>query len=188
MVGIEPEGVAVRPDGKVVYVTCEGDSTVHAIDAVTLATLATIPTKPRPRAIAFTTDGRRGMSTDEIGASLTVFDTATHKVLDTVPLAAAGSTLVRPMGIVSGPDGRGVYVTTGRGGSLLEVDIAARTVRRTLASVGQRPWGLALSADGRKAFTANGPSGDISIIDLERGTVEKKVKVGDSPWGIVYAK
>jgi YVTN family beta-propeller protein len=187
-VGIEPEGVSVRPDGKVVYVTCEGDSTVHAMDATTLATLATIPTKPRPRAIAFSRDGKRGMSTDEIGMGLTVFDTTTHAVLDTVSLASAGNPLIRPMGIVASPDGRSIYVTTGRGGSLLEVDLAGRSVRRTIAAVGQRPWGLALSTDGRKAFTANGPSGDISIIDLDRGVVEKRIKVGDSPWGIVYAK
>jgi YVTN family beta-propeller protein len=185
-VGIEPEGVAVRPDGKVVYVTCEGDSTVHALDATTLVTLATIPTKPRPRAIAFSRDGRRGMSTDEIGVALTVFDTTTHAVLDTVSLASPGNNLIRPMGIATAPDGRAVYVTTGRGGSLLEVDPASRSVRRTIAAVGQRPWGLALSTDGRKAFTANGPSGDISIVDLERGTVEKRVKVGESPWGVVY--
>lgn len=186
VVGIEPEGVAVRPDGKVVYVTCEGDSTVHALDATTLATLATIPTKPRPRAIAFSTDGKRGMSTDEIGVALTVFDTATHAVVATVSLASPGSSLIRPMGIVTAPDGRVAYVTTGRGGSVIEVDLANRTVRRTIAAVGQRPWGLALSADGRKAFTANGPSGDLSIVDLERGVVEKRIKVGDSPWGVVY--
>ncbi|MEQ1579749.1 MAG: hypothetical protein ABL964_04070 [Steroidobacteraceae bacterium] len=187
-VGIEPEGVAVRPDGKVVYVTCEGDSTVHALDATTLATLATIPTKPRPRAIAFSQDGKRGMSTDEVGVGLTVFDTTTHAVLDTVSLASAGNPLVRPMGIVTAPDGRLTYVTTGRGGSLLEVDLAARSVRRTIAMVGQRPWGLAVKPDGRKAFTANGPSGDISIVDLDRGVVEQRIKVGDSPWGIVYRR
>lgn len=188
VVGIEPEGVAVRPDGKVVYVTCEGDSTVHALDATTLATLATIPTKPRPRAIAFTRDGKRGMSTDEVGVGLTVFDTTTHAVVETLSLAAAGNALIRPMGIVTAPDGRVAYVSTGRGGSVLEVDLAGGSVRRTISAVGQRPWGLAISADGRKAFTANGPSGDISIVDLERGVVEKRVKVGDSPWGIVFAQ
>lgn len=186
VVGIEPEGVSVRPDGKVVYVTCEGDSTVHALDATTLATLATIPTKPRPRAIAFSRDGKRGMTTDEIGAAMTVFDTTTHAVLDTLSLASPANALIRPMGIVTSPDGRVAYVTTGRGGSVIEVDLSGRSVRRTIAAVGQRPWGLAISADGRKAFTANGPSGDISIVDLERGIVEKRIKVGDSPWGVVY--
>jgi YVTN family beta-propeller protein len=35
-VGREPEGVTVRPEGKVVYVTCEGEGEVVAIDAETL--------------------------------------------------------------------------------------------------------------------------------------------------------
>ena len=50
-----------------------------------------------------------------------------------------------------------------------------------------RPWGIGVSPDGRKIYTANGPSGDVSIVDLASGTVEKRVKVGGSPWGIAVA-
>jgi YVTN family beta-propeller protein len=45
-----------------------------------------------------------------------------------------------------------------------------------------------VSPDGRKIYTANGPSGDVSIIDVASGAVEKKVKVGGSPWGIAVAQ
>ncbi len=185
-VGVEPEGVSIRPDGKVVYVTCEGDGTVHALDAATLQPLATIPTRARPRAIAFSQDGSRGISTDEVGVALTVFDTKTHAVVETISLAAPGNALIRPMGIATSTDGRSIFVTTGRGGSLLQVDTGSRSVRRAMDGIGQRPWGLALSTDGRRAFTANGPSGDISIVDLEKWTIERRIKVGDSPWGVVY--
>ena len=35
-VGGEPEGVTVRPDGLVVYVTCEEDNEVYAVDSRSL--------------------------------------------------------------------------------------------------------------------------------------------------------
>jgi len=41
-VGEEPEGVTVRPDGKAVYVTSEGDGVVTAVDTSTLDVLARV--------------------------------------------------------------------------------------------------------------------------------------------------
>ena len=185
-IGVEPEGVAVRPDGKMVYVTCEGTGVVYAIDAGSMAIVAKIPTRPRPRAIVFARNGRSGFISDEMGAAITAFDTATHQVLRTIDLAAGAATPPRPMGLATSPDGERLYVTTGRGGALIEIDLHTFSVRRTLAGIGQRPWGLALNGDGSKAYTANGPSGDISMIDLATGRVDRRVHVGESPWGIVY--
>ncbi|HZL19887.1 MAG TPA: hypothetical protein VFG23_19285 [Polyangia bacterium] len=47
---------------------------------------------------------------------------------------------------------------------------------------------MATSADGKKLYTANGPSNDVSVIDLASGKVEKRIKVGGLPWGLVVAK
>ncbi len=183
-VGSEPEGVAVSADGQRVYVTCETSNSVYVVDAAHMKVLAQIPTGKRPRAILLTADSHRGFVTNEFGASLTVFSTEDYHVLKTIALG--DPQLVRPMGIVS-PDGRKLYVTTGRYGALLEVDAESGQVTRTIPKVGQRPWGLALSPDGRTAYTANGPSGDVSIVDLGSGRVEGQVAVGGSPWGIVAA-
>jgi YVTN family beta-propeller protein len=187
-IGVEPEGVAVRPDGKVVYVTCEGAGAVYAVDVASMAIVATIPTRPRPRAIVFARDGKSGFISDEMGAAITVFDPGTQQVLRTIDLPTVPGSLMRPMGLATSPDGERLYVTTGRGGALLEIDLRTSSVRRTMAGIGQRPWGLALNTDGSKAYTANGPSGDISMIDLATGRVDRRVHVGESPWGIVFQK
>jgi YVTN family beta-propeller protein len=187
-IGVEPEGVAVRPDGKVVYVTCEGAGAVYAIDASSLQVIAKIPTRARPRAIVFARDGKLGFVSDEIGAAITVFDTASQQVVRAIVLPATGDALLRPMGLATTPDGKSLYVTTGRGGALLEIDLASMTQKRSIAAVGQRPWGLALNTAGDMAYTANGPSGDISMINLATGQVERRVNVGGSPWGVVFHK
>jgi DNA-binding beta-propeller fold protein YncE len=105
--------------------------------------------------------------TNEIGVALTVIDVATDSIVKTISLSSPANPQLRPMGVVESQDGKLLYVI-GRGGSLLEIDIAAGRVTRTIEKAGQRPWGLALSGDD-PAATANGPGGDISVIDLASG-------------------
>ncbi len=54
-----------------------------------------------------------------------------------------------------------------------------------VSQVGARPWGIAVSPDGRTLFTANGSSGDVSVIDVATASVERRLQVGGSPWGVV---
>ncbi len=183
-VGSEPEGVAVSDDDRIVYVTCETSNAIYVVDARSMKVVAQIPTGKRPRAIYLASQTHRGYATDEFAAALTVFDTHDFKAVSTIGLGDPG--VVRPMGIAS-TDGHRLYVTTGRFGALLEVDPEAGRVVRTMDKIGQRPWGLALSRDGHKAYTANGPSGDVSVIDVPSGSVEARIQVGGSPWGIVAA-
>jgi YVTN family beta-propeller protein len=92
----------------------------------------------------------------------------------------------RPMGIVTSPDGRRLYVTTGRGGTVVALDAKSLQPLGSV-KVGQRPWGLTLSPDGRRLYAANGPSDDVSVVDTERMEVVATVKVGTRPWGIAVA-
>lgn len=184
-VGTEPEGVAVSQDDRTVYTACETSNQVYVIDTRTMKVLASIPTAPRPRSVLLSLKNHTGYVTDEFGGSITVFSTETYKVLKTIPLG--DPKLVRPMGVAASADGRLLYVTTGRAGTLLEVDADSGQILRTIEGVGKRPWGVTLSRDGRKAYTANGPGGDISVVDLASGGVESRIAVGGSPWGIVSA-
>lgn len=183
-VGDEPEGVTMRPDGKVVYVTCEADKVVVGVDTHTLKEVARIATGLRPRSITFDKAGRYGFVCDELSASITVFDSASHQVVSTIKIED-GNKVPRPMGGVLSPDGKWLYVSTGRGGSVAVIDVGARTLDGVIADVGARPWGIGLSLDGKRLFTANGPSNDVSIIDTATRRVEKRVQVGGLPWGLV---
>jgi len=186
-VGGEPEGVTVRPDGAVVYVTSEADNAVYAIDTATLVVKAKIETGPRPRAVAFSRDGGVAFVTAENSGAVTVIDAAAHTPSGTIaiPPTAGTPTPPRPMGAILSPDGRQLFVSLGRARSVAVIDVAERRLVRTIEDVGARPWGIAVSADGRKLYTANGPSGDVSIVDLATGTVERRVAIGGSPWGVI---
>lgn len=186
-VGAQPEGVSVHPDGKVVYVTSEEDNQVVAVGASDGKVLAHIPVGQRPRAIAWSSKGQLAFVTNELDASISVIDAREHKVLETIALpqpSAADASPHRPMGIVRSADGKHLYVSTGRGGAVAELDAEQRKLVRLIPAVGSRPWGIALSPDNKRLYTANGPSGDVTILELASGE-QKRVKVGGSPWGVV---
>ena len=94
---------------------------------------------------------------------------------------------MRAMGTAMAPDGKLLYVTTGRSKMLLVVDTRTNAV---IASVeaGARPWGIALAADGKTAYTANGPSNDVAVIDLATRRVTQTIPVGRGPWGVAFVK
>ena len=179
-VGGEPEGVRISPDGSVVYVTSEEDNQVSVIDTVANEVIAQFEVGARPRASAFAPSGDRAYVTAENSATVHVIDTTVHEVVHTIQLTGE---MVRPMGVVVSPDSSVVYVTTGRGRSVIA--IAAMTYEPVASvEVGTRPWGIAITRDGRYLYTANGPSNDVSVVDTELMSVVATVPVGERRWGV----
>jgi len=185
-VGRQPEGVSVRPDGAVVYVTCEEDDEVVAVRTSDGKVLAHIRVGKRPRAIAWSADGRNAYVTNELDGTLSRIDAHSHKLLGSVPLADPSLPEQRPMGIVRAADGKRLYVSTGRGGGIAQLQLEPLARERTYHPVGARPWGIAQSPDALRLYTANGPSNDLTILDLASGQM-KHVALGGSPWGVVSA-
>ena len=182
-VGDEPEGVALSPDERFLYVAVEGDNKVAVIDVAGRRLIARVPVGGRPRSIAFSPDGAHAYVTDELAGAVTEMDARTHQVLRTFSLPGKQP---RPMGVAVSPDSSKVYVTTGREGSLIAIDAVTGAAAPPVA-VGQRPWGVAISADGRRLFTANGPSDDMTIVEAATMRVTGKVHLGQRPWGVATA-
>ena len=109
-----------------------------------------------------------------------MIDTATHEVIATLDVPGEPS---RPMGVVVSPDGEVVYISTGRGKTVVAMNAIQGGVIGS-ATVGTRPWGIALSPDGSLLYSANGPSNDVSVIETNTMTVVATIPAGESPWGI----
>lgn len=179
-VGGQPEGVAVSPDGRVAYMTSESDNQVSVIDTHTLRRVAQFASGARPRSVVFSADGRQAFVSSENDGRITLVATHDHRPTGSIQLVGE---LVRPMGLAASRDGDFLFVVTGRGGSLVKIDVRSAKVQQT-AAVGKRPWGIALSPDERQVVTANGPSDDVSIVDAQTLQVVEKVAVGRGPWGV----
>jgi YVTN family beta-propeller protein len=108
-----------------------------------------------------------------------VIDVEHPAVLKTITLPPGS----RPMRVRVAPDGRKVYVSNGRAGTVSVLDAESYALIDTI-KVGTRPWGIVISPDGKYLFSANGPSNDVSVVDLGTDKEVARVKAGASPWGV----
>jgi YVTN family beta-propeller protein len=178
-VGQEPEGVATAPDGKRFYVTCEAGGDIYAVETAGYTTVGHFKVNVRPRTMDFLPDADVGFVPSESTGELNVVDTADLKVTKVIALPAGS----RPMSVKVSLDGRRVYVSNGRAGTVSVLDSRTYELLNTI-KVGTRPWGMALSPDGKFLYTANGPSNDVSVVDLETNAEVARVKAGASPWAV----
>ncbi|MGO9477740.1 MAG: beta-propeller fold lactonase family protein [Limisphaerales bacterium] len=176
----EPEGVGVSPDGSFFYVTCETAGDVFAIDAKTYKVIGHLQVHPRPRSVAFLPDGSRAFIPSESVGELNVIDTTNQTLLKVITLPKGS----RPMTVKVSADGKKIYASTGRGGTVCVVDANTYAVLN-LIPVGKRPWGITFSPDGKYLFTANGPSDDVSVVDLATEKEIARIPSPGSPWGVV---
>jgi YVTN family beta-propeller protein len=114
----------------------------------------------------------------ENGGTLTVIDVRRLAPIKTIDLGKG----IRPMGTRMSPDGKYLYVSTGRSKMAVILDTTTNMVVASIEA-GVRPWGIGLSPDAKSLYTANGPSNDVSVIDIASREVVKKVPVGRGPWG-----
>lgn len=183
-VGDEPEGVAVSGDGTKVFVACEASDEVVVLDAASMTIVHRTPIAGRPRTLLTSKDGESIFVTIENAGGVATLSARSGRLL-TRSDVSGGNASVRPMGLAQA-SGADLFVTTGRGSSVLRLDALTLAVTATIAEVGQRPWGIAAAPSGR-LITANGPSDDLSIVDGATGQILSRVKVGGSPWGVVVA-
>jgi YVTN family beta-propeller protein len=176
----EPEGVGVSPDGNTFYITCETGGDVLVVDAKGYKVIAHLTVNPRPRSIDFLPDGSRAFVPSESVGELNVVDSVNYKILKTIKLPEH----TRPMKVRVAPGAKMVYVSGGRSGTVIALDITTFEVTNII-KVGTRPWGIAISPDGKYLFAANGPSNDVSVVDLTTAKEVTRIKAGEGPWGIV---
>jgi len=178
-VGQEPEGAATSPDGARFYITCEAGGDIFAIDTTSYKVVGHFKVPVRPRSMAFLPQGTLAFIPSESTGQLNVIDTDDLKVLKVIELPEGS----RPMSVKVSPDGKRVYVSDGRAGTVSVLDAHTHALLGTI-KVGQRPWGIVLSADGRYLFSANGPSNDVSVVDLTLNKEITRVRAGERPWGV----
>ena len=83
-VGGDPDGVAVAPDGRHVYVSNQISNTVSVIDTTTNAVLTTIVVGNLPADVAVAPDGRHVYVANEYSNTVSVIDSATNAVVTTI--------------------------------------------------------------------------------------------------------
>jgi YVTN family beta-propeller protein len=149
LVGSDPIGVAVTPDGKHVYVTSDGSNNVSVIDTASNTVVATVTPVNEPIGVAVAPDGKHAYVANYNSNSVAVIDTATNTVVGTPITVGSG-----PFGVAITPDGKHVYVTNFASTNLSVIDTASNTVLVT-GPVENNPIGVAVTPDGKHVYVTN---------------------------------
>jgi YVTN family beta-propeller protein len=109
--------------------------------------------------------------------SVSVIDTATNTVVDTVPVGS------NPFALDVTPDGAFVYVGNFVAGNVSVIDTTTNSVVATV-NVAGHPNGVAVTPNGALVYVAGYTSDSVSVIDTATNTVVATVPVGVLPFGI----
>lgn len=164
-----------------VYVT--SGLSVFVIDITTGTVITRVKVGCWPEGVAVTPNGKKAYITNSWDGNVSVIDTATNTITDTVKVGSSD--------VVVSPDGKKVYVTSRDSNNISVIDTGINTVTATVP-VGNSPSGIAVTADGKKVYIAN--SGNltttddtVSVIDTDTNTVTATVHVGSHPYGVGVA-
>ena len=152
---------------------------IRALSILLLSALASATTPPAdlqlkflsPGELAVSPDGRRLYVVCEKRYELRVVDTATGRVLKTVPVGHI------PRGLSVSADGKQVYVANSWDDTVSVID-AQKLAGVVTLKTGFEPISAVADKKGETLYVANRLSSDISVIDLRSGKEIKRLEAG----------
>jgi len=172
-----PLNLALRPDGREIYVTCSGSDSVIVVDPERRVVVAEIPVGGQPDDVAFSPDGSRAFVTNMFDDTVSVIDVATREEIRVLPVGD------EPHGVLTDGDGKRLYVLNAASDDVSVYDAVSLEWIKNL-SASRRPWSLARSPDGASLVVTNALSrfvpfrtaseGEVTLIDTEDAVVENR--------------
>jgi len=142
--------------GKRLFVSCERDGLVQAVDTET-GKVEDIRAGGGTTSLLLNREQTRLYATNSLGDTLTVIDTASNKVLETILLRQGdlrGLPGASPLGMAFGADESKLFVALADMNAVAVVDLANHRVDG-LIEAGWYPTSVCVSADGQRLFVAN---------------------------------
>ena len=179
-VGDSPDGLAVAPNGKRVYVANRNSDSVSVIDTGSNTVVATVNVGSFPVEVALSPNGKRLYVANFFDSSVSVIDTAINTVVTTVDHAPAH-------GIALTPDGATAYVPNFDNDTVSVIDTASNTVTATIVVAGS-PNGVVASPDGNFVYVTAYNASSVRVIDTSSNTVVTSIGSGSFPIAVDYAR
>jgi DNA-binding beta-propeller fold protein YncE len=174
-------GIAWHPDGRRLYISGGGASTVDELDLTDKGLKAGRSFKlEKPGETSFVgglavaPDGSRLFAVQALGQILSEVDLRTGTVTRKAELPAEGYTALAT------PDGGTVLVSLWGGAKVLLFDAATLTLRGEIA-VGEHPNAMALSKDGGRLFVACANTNEVWVADLAARTAKERISIALDP-------
>jgi YVTN family beta-propeller protein len=172
--GTEPQGIALTPDGKFLYVANRGAGTLSAFavaasGALTPLVPPTAAVGTQPRGVSVTPDGHHLYVANSASDTVSAFDVAASGAL--TPIGAPSSTGTTPDDVTITPNGAFLYTANENNDNVSSFTIAAGGNLTPLATVptGPGPATGGVTPDGRHLYLADFGNDTITGFDIGSG-------------------
>jgi len=145
---LTPVEIKLSADGKKLYVVCEDDDSVLAVDTQTKQVVAKAKVGHKPKGLAISPDGKTLYVSNEWSDTVSEVDAATFVVKRTLKTGWG------PVGLVTDRSGKTLYVANSIADSVSLIDLASGAEIKRFASH-RYPEQVALSRDGRRVYVSN---------------------------------
>jgi YVTN family beta-propeller protein len=146
---------------------------VLVVDPVSRQVSASILVGRSPHGLAFSPDGSRLYVANRDSDSISVVDTTTLAVTESLSPPSGGSLI----GLAVTPDGSKLYAVNGAdAGAVVVFDLAGGGPSHSVR-VGRRPTRIRLTPDGSTAFVANTGANSVSVLDTRTDTLTAALNV-----------
>lgn len=158
-IGRRPRGLALSPDGAILYVAVSNDDRIARLEVKTRRVAGDLHAGPDPERFAVSPDGRTIYVANEDDGQVGALDVAQNRIVRTTQVGP------EPEGMAVSPDGRWV-ICTSEGASLAHfIDAASgRLVDSVL--VGARPRAALFSPDGRRLWVSSEARATLAVFDM----------------------
>jgi YVTN family beta-propeller protein len=177
---LTPSEIKLSADGRTLFVVCEGNDSVIAVDTQTRTLTARATVGHKPRGVAISPDGKTLYVSNSWSDTVTEVDAATFAVKRTLK-AGWG-----PVGLVTDRAGKTLYVANSIGDSVSLIDIATGTEIKRF-STHRYPEQVALSRDGKRVYVADllphlgpydePPVSELLVLDTAKQIVAERIWV-----------
>jgi YVTN family beta-propeller protein len=162
-------GLALLPDGKLLFVTVESDHTLRLVDTRTGETKATIKLTGRPNECAVTPDGRYVAVPIRDGDSVDIVDVMQKKVVKVLPIK-------EPHNAVSTASNRYLFVSSMGSNAVNVVDLKTMSFSAVVPA-GGRPRPYVISSDGKTMYVAVSYLHGFDIVNIPEKKVLERVEM-----------
>jgi YVTN family beta-propeller protein len=145
---LTPVEIKLSADGKKLYVVCEGNDSVMAVDTQSKHVVARAPVGHKPRGLALSPDATTLYVSNGWSDTVTEVDAATFAVKRTLKTGWG------PVGLVTDRPGKTLYVANSIGDSVSLIDLASGVEIKRF-STHRYPEQVALSRDGQRVYISN---------------------------------
>lgn len=177
---LTPVAAKFSPDGINLYVVCEDDDSVLAVDVRTQKVVKKTKVGHKPKDLAVSPDGKTLYVSNEWSDTVSVVDTVTFNIRRTL------ATGWGPRGLATDRLGKTMYVANSLGNDISVVDLVTGTEIKRLAAV-RSPHYMQLSRDGSRIYVSNllahlespdeSPISELTVIDTKKQTVAERILI-----------